>query len=1666
MRPAHQRYPQPSFVFPLTPPGPGGLDATEQEAPSKGFEASELHGSTWTPTPEPSPLLSRLQYFPEKQIPERPTRHRRAVSDSTIQEPTPASESDQGAFKIVISKPGDEQRPKTMEDVDPAATPVLDIRIPSWRLGTPHFTSRGPMLRGSSYAPTEEYRNSGLSLLNRSHQELGTPIRGLASRRPSALQVPPLRSNASHSLKSPSLKSPSSASPLTARPTRATYASTHLTIEPAMFDGLTFRPTCDDRSIVRYASISGAVTAATPPRLVAEITSPSFLDYELISDFFLTFRSFLEPHDLLRMLVARLRWAVAREDETGMVVRVRTFVALRHWILNYFMDDFVLDYTLRVTFCSLLNDFVDELYQDTRARKVQLKILTELKKCWRRVCAHYWDGPDFDDTLSASVPISPGGIAGHRDPKLDPSFWDKEEEEDEVPQLQSIFPQRILATGPNSFYADVSRAGHVGDSIVYENRPRTPENQVANAADPDLGPGSPYSMTSMDVVSCSFPGKAIRSLNPLGGHPLALHPAPSSSVYTQTGPVATTPRALVGKRVRPKQQHQRNNSLTDSLRDHDPDKVSIRDREFTMTSPNAGSLVRGNVFPPAKGFVDFPPAPPRQGEAHRQTTIFEPQENSRLQLVKQPDAMSSNGMRKLIGSVRRALSNRGAGMGSSNNNLIAMEAIGPKGATTNRLPGTAIVPTQQASQQGARPPVRIDLLGAEVAEDFKKAVREDAAAEAEQFGLGIAPAPNSAPLPGRDYSTAHLEDSEFHLLQKDKARPVSDMGMTVGSKSIVIFDDTVPFKSSMVRGILPTVNSSVEEFGQNVVPQGGDPTPPNTPPEGDDGGVPRRSSSFLNRHAIRPSFDDDPSLPPFVPDLATLGRDSTAVRPSQDEPRPSLSSPRENRRPPLSGTHWRHRRNKSTKTQRSLNSIMHERRASFSSGLIPPSMIQSLDATTYSEGSLADKDLESAVPEPLRVLRRRPGGDLKKATNVGELDHVALRRSRSVGSLTTYSDSMRSFMRSPQADSERSRGPPTSDFVPGRSEAFSVGQLADKGKRDLSLFSTHSSKPVMRPSFEAEAQRLAQIPDDDDDGGIESALAKLEGKFERRPPRLSLEAAAPVVDAEAIGVAIGDPEQVEQEKRDHRHRHIDEGALVPEAPEVPEHNLEESPDFFEADSSYLEVPQRPRTGQQSFLSEGSQESYSSIPLLERGLNDDVPVRGSDKAWTDKSVFVGSDDEASIVETEKGLSTIDNSDHQHMSFDFIQKTDSLENIKSGEEAQSQTEGDRSFLADESADDTDLSSELSADEFDAQEEEANPYTPRARLPVHPLGEPSHAIKDKVPTPPSASAPFATPSPVTNQAVPELHVEQLWQQNPVKVSLDRDPTAPYLRAGANSSDPTGTSEALRGAPAMPGGDMARKYSVHLPFILAFESEVLAQQFTLIEKDALNEIDWKDLIEMNWKNGSCGDYRSWVDFLRNTDARGVEVVVARFNIMVKWAISEVVLTQDIEERARCIIKYIHIASHCRRYRNFATLAQLTIALCSNEVARLPRTWALVPARDLNTLRDLETLVTPTRNFYNLRAEMEAGSDMGCIPFVGIYTHDLLFNAQRPSEIASSPTTPPLVNFERYRIGAAVVKTLLRLLEASTRYEFQPIEGITERCLWMGALSDDDIRRHSDSLE
>jgi hypothetical protein len=90
------------------------------------------------------------------------------------------------------------------------------------------------------------------------------------------------------------------------------------------------------------------------------------------------------------------------------------------------------------------------------------------------------------------------------------------------------------------------------------------------------------------------------------------------------------------------------------------------------------------------------------------------------------------------------------------------------------------------------------------------------------------------------------------------------------------------------------------------------------------------------------------------------------------------------------------------------------------------------------------------------------------------------------------------------------------------------------------------------------------------------------------------------------------------------------------------------------------------------------------------------------------------------------------------------------------------------------------------------------------------------------------------------------------------------------------------------------------------------------------------------------------------------------------------------------------------------------------------------------------------------------AGSNV----FTGLYVHDLTYNTQKPAQIASTRTGDPLVNFERYRTAAKIVKSLLRLIDASSRYAFHPVEGVVERCLWLAALPDEKIQAMSQGLE
>lgn len=103
------------------------------------------------------------------------------------------------------------------------------------------------------------------------------------------------------------------------------------------------------------------VVAATIERWIAQLTSE--LNYDELLNFFLTYRTYISAVDLCHLFICRFHWALAQHTSTHdemvrRIVRVRTFVAIRYWLLTFFSVDFLPNRELRLLVTNWLNTLI------------------------------------------------------------------------------------------------------------------------------------------------------------------------------------------------------------------------------------------------------------------------------------------------------------------------------------------------------------------------------------------------------------------------------------------------------------------------------------------------------------------------------------------------------------------------------------------------------------------------------------------------------------------------------------------------------------------------------------------------------------------------------------------------------------------------------------------------------------------------------------------------------------------------------------------------------------------------------------------------------------------------------------------------------------------------------------------------------------------------------------------------------------------------------------------------------------------------------------------------------------------------------------------------------------------------------------------------------------
>ena len=1461
--------------------------------------------------------------------------------------PTPPQSNGQDLLRPSIARRDSQSSRKDSAHDDEN---LLTIPIPDYRIGNPHFRESGTAYISTRSIYTvssvqDDRESADFSLLKLDELFPSPPIRS------PPIKSPPLKSTPVKSAK-PSAPVLHIQEPSPVTTPGSTPKQDNVTISANVYDP--FVEDSENPKYIRYLP-GGQLMAATPARLIAQVTHVQLLDYELLSDFFLTFRAFITPAVLLRYLVARLRWAVFRGGQ-GRIVRVRTFVAMRHWILNYFMDDFEPDYDLRVLFCVLVNDLAKDLYARPDKGAGDLQVVGELKKCWRRTCDVVWSSADSGPDVTATHDIIPHG-------------------EDKA--VEKFVPITSAGPSPTGEKPLPRRPGaNLFRKPLGKQHQRLASLDPANVATFVLGnsPGAVFQQhqDSYDVTSCSIPMWRHLERAAPSFKPKALMPLSESEIFEYTGQELT----FVSE---PKTERSASNG-TDALPQH---RVSRKPVPKDLRRFRSGDLIRGLLVPPPTPTVRKQFA---AGPYMANTVRIEG--NSGGQTSKPPSRIASQMKRKL--SLRNHSKHERHERNESSESQDLMGTLQLRPDTAHGM--QAMIPIKYVVLS------RPDRLAARVSEVYGRLAQgQDQTSSQPSRPPSRHGVPEYHPLgiTGHDWS----KGKDLPIGYRDlRGRNKHMTHMTTGSQSIFIVDDTGDRN-------YPPVNSDLHD---KLTPR-------------------QKYHPISGYFAVQPGASSDhwASNSRDVPPLPTLAEASPF------------------------------------RTEHAVKALGYTTSESPDEGDLLPRDLGALPdddelterGTIRGSSEIDPFDSAQGASGKPHMLRRKPGGLLK---GVGRMGELTIPRRNSTGTISSFS---RSRGTSATLSTEIVDAQVASVFGQPKlvSNQRTEGEQVTRPRRSLSLLSTHSSQPNLRPSFEAEVQRLRKLEIEAlDDGGIDATLARLEGREPSNPN-------SPVTPTagQTSNIHSPTPRRSETVSKNWPLVQATAGASQPSSP--------------------ARVPSVSTT-QQSFLFD----------------DDDLPTKNGNKKLADK------------------LQTV------------------TREVKTPNTTSAPSTADRSFFFDDD---------------DADDIDDNRKTP----PITPLKGTPTTFEPPTSPPPSTPLPAIPLSAPLHDPMPEKAAKRLrtpgppMTHHPLK-SLDSFPLPPPPRFNhmhsasepmLNQIRPAGkelkqSPSLLKPMPPLPVASVKKSLNpTHTPFILAFSSEVLAQQFTVIEKDALAEIDWKELVDLKWAS-TPPEVRNWADYcMRTPNQSGVDIVIARFNLVVKWAVSSILMCDTAAERAKTIAKYIHVAAYCRSLRNYATTYQLTVALLSTAIGRLTSSWDLIADTDRAALADLEELVQPVKNFARLRSEMEtslvsdpaAKSPPGhartlskgekdgygaCIPFLGIYTHDLAFNAQRSAFLdanerspltahpvqsstslsslggshhirvgsernasnasvftaAKIPESAAMVHFDRFQRAAGIVKGLLRLLEASSRYTIVPDRELAGRCLWLAALDDEEIEAVSRNLE
>jgi hypothetical protein len=202
----------------------------------------------------------------------------------------------------------------------------------------------------------------------------------------------------------------------------------------------------------------------------------------------------------------------------------------------------------------------------------------------------------------------------------------------------------------------------------------------------------------------------------------------------------------------------------------------------------------------------------------------------------------------------------------------------------------------------------------------------------------------------------------------------------------------------------------------------------------------------------------------------------------------------------------------------------------------------------------------------------------------------------------------------------------------------------------------------------------------------------------------------------------------------------------------------------------------------------------------------------------------------------------------------------------------------------------------------------------------------------------------------------------------------------------------------PALSPFASAGSGAVQFASVLELNADDVARQLALQEHALFVAVRRSELVKQAWTKAA-----------RETTAANVCALTRWFNHVAGWVLLEILQVATAAGRAKVLEQFIRIADASVRLRNYSAAMEIASSLHSSAVARLTQSWALVPPKYVKVFERLSKLISPDKNWAELRRSM-SGMRTPCVPYIGVFLTDLTFLDESAPDVLDGG----LINFDK----------------------------------------------------